>query len=35
MAKVNLTKILEIPIFSDLWYMYMGSDSEPLCNEDV
>jgi len=35
MAKVNISKILEIPIFSNSWYMYMGSDSEPPCNEDV
>lgn len=32
---VNITSILENDSVSNSWFMYMGSDTEPPCNEDV
>lgn len=32
---VNITKILDNDSVSNSWYMYMGSDTEPPCTEDV
>lgn len=32
---INITSILENNSVSNSWFMYMGSDTEPPCNEDV
>jgi hypothetical protein len=34
-ASVNITRILDNDSVSNSWYMYMGSDTEPPCTEDV
>jgi len=34
-TSVNITKILDNDSVSNSWFMYMGSDTQPPCNEDV
>lgn len=34
-AAVNITQILDNDSVSNSWFMYMGSDTEPPCTEDV
>lgn len=34
-ASVNITKILDNNSVSNSWFMYMGSDTQPPCTEDV
>jgi len=34
-AAVNMTMILDNDSVSNSWFMYMGSDTEPPCTEDV
>lgn len=34
-ATVNITKILDNDSVSNSWFMYMGSDTQPPCTEDV
>lgn len=34
-ANVNITRIFDSNSVSNSWFMYMGSDTEPPCTEDV